>query len=438
MNSKTIVQNMGYNNFIAVSSAWARKLGGLDASGVLQVLITKCKYFEETGLIEANQPFYLTAETIAYTTGLSRDRQKTIMDKLRAKGYISTELKGMPRTTYYSLNYDAIFTDLMAEEDENNRPKKAQATIDLSKDTPTVNYPTADRDNTVAENHPTENKAKTPAENTQQPLANQQFSEIPQQETGNTPTGWAEPENKLRDLTQPIGGNPTQLDSIINTVLDRVLDTLLDRVLDTLSPVLSSLTKAMHSLPKAPISSPVSVSVPNPLVLHQTDVTLTPQAFRQHLHQQLEIDEELAITHPQDMALIHALVDIITDTQYTSDEYIKVGTLKPTHLVRAQFSKLTCEHIAHVVQQFKQQGHEIKYKTAYLRTCLYTAVVEFSAHNINLVNVHHGVYLPANQQAEKRPFQTHKPRQSAFHNFKPGDSYDYSELDSIGFSLAQA
>ena len=58
---------------------------------------------------------------------------------------------------------------------------------------------------------------------------------------------------------------------------------------------------------------------------------------------------------------------------------------RPREIVKSVYLKLNNEHISHVIEQYKAQYHEIVHKTAYLRTMLYNAYIEFDAHYTNLV-----------------------------------------------------
>ena len=48
-------------------------------------------------------------------------------------------------------------------------------------------------------------------------------------------------------------------------------------------------------------------------------------------------------------------------------------------------SKTEYEHIAHVVDQYKAQHHQITHKGAYMRKMLYTVYQEIDAHYTNQV-----------------------------------------------------
>ena len=73
---------------------------------------------------------------------------------------------------------------------------------------------------------------------------------------------------------------------------------------------------------------------------------------------------------------------ILTETPDT----VKIGQeIKKRDVVKSVYLKLNSEHIGHVMDQYKAQHQQIKRKTAYLRTMLYTAYQEIEPHVINQV-----------------------------------------------------
>jgi len=81
--------------------------------------------------------------------------------------------------------------------------------------------------------------------------------------------------------------------------------------------------------------------------------------------------------------LIHIMIDVILTK---IPDTVKIGKeIKSRDVVRSIYTKLTFEHIEHVVGQYEAQHHRIKHKTAYLRTMLYTSYHEINAHYTNAV-----------------------------------------------------
>lgn len=68
--------------------------------------------------------FYHSAATIEKETGIKRSKLNTILKKLVTIGFISTEIQGFPKVTYFSIHFDwivenlnNIFTNQGADED---------------------------------------------------------------------------------------------------------------------------------------------------------------------------------------------------------------------------------------------------------------------------------------------------------------------------------
>lgn len=155
------------------------------------------------------------------------------------------------------------------------------------------------------------------------------------------------------------------------------------------------------------------------------------ERFKIELNSQLNI-EDLAISYGSDMGMVHTAVDIITDVAFTEQETIRVkGETKQVAVVRSLFKKLTDEHIVHAIEQFKNQSQKVTDKTAYFRSCLYTAVMEYDAHYINLVNHNHGIIT----RTINPELSSQTTSQSRFSNFSCAENHDHDELDSIGFNL---
>lgn len=66
------------------------------------------------------------------------------------------------------------------------------------------------------------------------------------------------------------------------------------------------------------------------------------------------------------------------------------GDKLPAELVREVYGLLQHEHLEMVIENFKKEQRELRYKKSYLRTALYNAVFELESHYINQVNVDGG------------------------------------------------
>ena len=95
-----------------------------------------------------------------------------------------------------------------------------------------------------------------------------------------------------------------------------------------------------------------------------------------------------SFTHSRsDISLVDGLIEAMLDVICTeSPATIKMGDeIKSRDLVRSVYLKLKYEHIAHVVDQYKAQYHQITHKGAYMRKMLYTVYQEIDAHYTNQV-----------------------------------------------------
>ena len=62
------------------------------------------------------------------------------------------------------------------------------------------------------------------------------------------------------------------------------------------------------------------------------------------------------------------------------------GDKLPAELVREIYGLLQYEHLEMVIENFKKEQRELRYKKSYLRTALYNSVFELESHYINQVN----------------------------------------------------
>lgn len=66
------------------------------------------------------------------------------------------------------------------------------------------------------------------------------------------------------------------------------------------------------------------------------------------------------------------------------------GDKLPAELVREVYGLLEYEHLEMVIENFKKEQRELRYKKSYLRTALYNAVFELESHYINQVKADGG------------------------------------------------
>ena len=126
-----LAQSRAYDNFVAVPIHWAKKIGFLEA-GLLQIFISKHKYYKEKKQLTADGRFFLTVETIKDICGATKDQQKTAMAKLKKYGFVDVKRVGMPAKNYYLLDHKKIVQALdlsqleeSAHQEEQNPPTRS-------------------------------------------------------------------------------------------------------------------------------------------------------------------------------------------------------------------------------------------------------------------------------------------------------------------------
>ena len=112
-----------------------------------------------------------------------------------------------------------------------------------------------------------------------------------------------------------------------------------------------------------------------------------------------QIKENISYAHfaqydRSDIEMIDGLVQIMLDVILTENpSTVKIGKeSKSRDIIKSVYLKLNCSHIQHIISQYKDQHHKITYKTAYLRTMLYTVYSEIDAHYTNLVRADGAVW----------------------------------------------
>lgn len=90
-----------------------------------------------------------------------------------------------------------------------------------------------------------------------------------------------------------------------------------------------------------------------------------------------------------DRAQALELCMMIAEVELLPDEYdIQIaGDKLPACMVKEIFEKIGHDHVEMVIENFKNERREIKFKKSYLRTALYHSVFEIESHYINQANV---------------------------------------------------
>ena len=79
---------------------------------------------------------------------------------------------------------------------------------------------------------------------------------------------------------------------------------------------------------------------------------------------------------------------IIAEVELLPDEYdIQIGGEKlPACMVKEIFGKLGHDHVEMVIENFRHERREIRFKKSYFRTALYNSAFEIESHYINQSN----------------------------------------------------
>ena len=97
--------------------------------------------------------------------------------------------------------------------------------------------------------------------------------------------------------------------------------------------------------------------------------------------------QSLEIRHKEDIDIINAILNIITDVLFSKGELVHIlGEDKPRELVKRNLLKLNTADIEYVLEKYKALDVAVKKKEKYILAMLYSAPMERSAHYINLVN----------------------------------------------------
>lgn len=103
--------------FILVNKKIIRFLKGDGSAAVfLGELISMHKYNLNNQTLEPDNSFECLTRRIQYAVGLSEYKQHRILEKFKAEGLCTVQLKGFPATKYVTLNFDMIAKILAADD----------------------------------------------------------------------------------------------------------------------------------------------------------------------------------------------------------------------------------------------------------------------------------------------------------------------------------
>lgn len=101
-----IAKTLSANAYWTVNKHLARTIG-IEETVVLAELIFMHSYFERRGALVDGE-FYCSRETLKHITGLSIDKLKSVVQSLVHHGVVQTRRAGMPATTHWKIDFDAI------------------------------------------------------------------------------------------------------------------------------------------------------------------------------------------------------------------------------------------------------------------------------------------------------------------------------------------
>lgn len=112
MKDETDYKSLLYNTlikeaFLHLNKGIARETN-LDCAALLADLLSKERYFSDKNELQKDGSFFNEQINIEWDTTLSPFRQRSSLKILRDKGFIETDLRGLPKRTYYKLNHENI------------------------------------------------------------------------------------------------------------------------------------------------------------------------------------------------------------------------------------------------------------------------------------------------------------------------------------------
>lgn len=96
-----------FKEFVAVKRSLLIAFGPANAIYLTQ-LIDWEERLEKIKAIQEGQPFYLSSVIVEQYTGLDKDQQSEILQKLRKLEVVKVDRKGIPAKNYYTINYEKI------------------------------------------------------------------------------------------------------------------------------------------------------------------------------------------------------------------------------------------------------------------------------------------------------------------------------------------
>lgn len=109
-------------SYVCLDLHLVKAMASFDCIGLLQFLINRESILENAGLLKSQQGwFYCTGETVLKGTGISLDRQSTIINKLLKADFIEYEIREKPPKRFFKINYKQIMNTLESAENPSKK-----------------------------------------------------------------------------------------------------------------------------------------------------------------------------------------------------------------------------------------------------------------------------------------------------------------------------
>lgn len=116
---------------------------------------------------------------------------------------------------------------------------------------------------------------------------------------------------------------------------------------------------------------------------NRTNYNTMKKILQENIQYDLLIEE-----HPFEIDIINELFTCMLDICLTKNSTIKInGEEKNTELVKSVYMKINSRDIEHIITQFKEIRHKVKYINSYLKTMLFTCKQENGHFYTNAVRV---------------------------------------------------
>ncbi len=144
----------------------------------------------------------------------------------------------------------------------------------------------------------------------------------------------------------------------------------------------------MKIIPAEVCNSYANKTYINNTEINNTDLILSDEMRREGACLEKQISyNALIVNNPGDAELLKSIFDLILDVLCTQKERILIeGDYKPAAIVKAQFKKLTSEHIEYVLDCLNHCTSKVRNTKQYMLAALYNAPFTMDGYYRNLVN----------------------------------------------------